>query len=79
MKELALAVTNANKMRWAGMGFGAFVLIGILLNFNLLGVWAGPVMSIGGIRVWPLYRQCPQRQQAHSLGSARKTVGHTTW
>ncbi|MGO1749579.1 MAG: WD40 repeat domain-containing protein [Marinobacter sp.] len=42
-----MAVTNATKMRWAGMGFGAFVLIGILLNFNLLGVWAGPVMSMG--------------------------------
>jgi len=42
-----LAVTNANKMRWAGAVLGIFVLIGILLNFNLLGVWAGRVMSMG--------------------------------
>ena len=42
-----MAVTNANKMRWAGAVLGIFVLIGILLNFNLLGVWAGRVMSMG--------------------------------
>ncbi|UQG59529.1 WD40 repeat domain-containing protein [Marinobacter sp. M3C] len=42
-----MAVINANKVRWIGAVLGAFVLISILLNSNLLGVWAGPVMSMG--------------------------------
>ena len=42
-----MAITNAKKIRWAGTVLGAIALIGILLNSNLLGVWAGPVMSMG--------------------------------
>lgn len=42
-----MVVTNAKKIRWAGTVLGAIALIGILLNSNLLGVWAGPVMSMG--------------------------------
>ncbi|KKN08587.1 hypothetical protein LCGC14_1055160 [marine sediment metagenome] len=42
-----MAVTKAYKVRWIGAALGVFVLIGVLLNFNLLGVWAGPVMSMG--------------------------------
>ena len=42
-----MAVTNINKGRWAGVALGAFMLISILLNSNLLGVWAEPVMSMG--------------------------------
>ena len=42
-----MAVINVNQVRWVSVALGASVLVGILLNFNLLGVWAGPVMSMG--------------------------------
>ena len=42
-----MVVIKAGKVRGIGALLGVFVLISILLNFNLLGVWAGPVMSIG--------------------------------
>ena len=42
-----MAVIKAGKVRWISALLGACVLISILLNFNLLGVWAGPVMSMG--------------------------------
>jgi len=41
-----LVVTNTSKVRWAGSFLGLLILIGALLTFNLLGVWAGPVMSM---------------------------------
>jgi len=47
MKEAVLVATNTCKMRWVGSVLGILVLIGGLLTFNLLGVWAGPVMSMG--------------------------------
>ena len=42
-----MVATNTCKMRWVGSVLGILVLIGGLLTFNLLGVWAGPVMSLG--------------------------------
>ena len=42
-----MVATNTCKMRWVGSVLGTLVLIGGLLTFNLLGVWAGPVMSMG--------------------------------
>jgi len=41
-----LAVTNVQKYRWAGILLGVIFLIWISLGFNLLGVWAGPAMSV---------------------------------
>ena len=42
-----MVATNTCKVRWVGSVLGILVLIGGLLTFNLLGVWAGPVMSLG--------------------------------
>ena len=42
-----MVVIKAGKVRGIGVLLGVFVFINVLLNFNLLGVWAGPVMSMG--------------------------------
>ncbi|MFT7337257.1 MAG: hypothetical protein ACI92B_000578 [Marinobacter maritimus] len=42
-----MGAINTNKWHWTGMLAGIVLLAAIILNFNLLGVWAGPVMSIG--------------------------------
>lgn len=47
MKELVLGVIRNSKWYVAGTALGVLLFTAIMLNLNFLGVWAGPVMSMG--------------------------------